>query len=246
MTYGINVHPYNDPHVKIVEEAMKAISELLIPGAFLVDIIPILKYVPEWFPGAKFQSKAAVMRSHAVKVVNTMFAATEKLMASGDYDPSFVSETLREIQNSDTPSQDIQVNLLKDVAIQAYMAGGDTTASAIGTFFLAMVCYPEVQKKAQTELDNVLNGRLPEHGDIFSLPYLSALVKEVIRWEPVAPLGIPHLSISDDLYNDYYIPANSVVIPNQWAMLNDEQDYPEPRIFKPERFFEEWETRQFC
>ena len=41
-------------------------------------------------------------------------------------------------------------------------AGADTTVSAIGTFFLAMVIYPEVQKEAQTELDNVLNGRLPE------------------------------------------------------------------------------------
>ena len=45
-----------------------------------------------------------------------------------------------------------------------------------------MVCYPEVQKEAQTELDNVLNGRLPEHSDIPSLPYLSALVKEVYRY----------------------------------------------------------------
>ena len=59
--------------------------------------------------------------------------------------------------------------------------GADTTASAIGTFFLAMVCYPDVQKEAQTELDNVLNGRLPEHSDISSLPYFSALIKEVYR-----------------------------------------------------------------
>ena len=44
-----------------------------------------------------------------------------------------------------------------------------------------MVCYPEVQKKAQAELDKVLNGRLPEHSDFSSLPYLSALVKEVYR-----------------------------------------------------------------
>ena len=44
-----------------------------------------------------------------------------------------------------------------------------------------MVCYPEVQKKAQEELDQVLNGRLPEHSDIVSLPYLLALVKEVYR-----------------------------------------------------------------
>ena len=77
-----------------------------------------------------------------------------------------------------------------------------------------MVCYPEVQKKAQEELDKVLNGRLPEHSDIMSLPYLSALVKEVYRygevgfdyslpqthtrhtsvssrWQPVLPLGKP-------------------------------------------------------
>ena len=62
MTYGINVRPYNDPYIKIAEEAVGSIAELLIPGTFLVDIIPILKYVPEWFPGAKFQRKAAVMR----------------------------------------------------------------------------------------------------------------------------------------------------------------------------------------
>ena len=119
-----------------------------------------------------------------------------------------------------------------------------------------MVCYPEVQKEAQAELDKVLNGRLPEHGDFPSLPYLSALVKEVYRyaavcsdseyallpvncvsrWEPLAPLGrplflfnidrnkltplsrqgVPHQSTSDDLYNGYHIPANSVVIANQW------------------------------
>jgi hypothetical protein len=75
-----------------------------------------------------------------------------------------------------------------------------------------MVCYPEVQKKAQQELDKVLNGRLPEHSDIVSLPYLSALVKEVYRygevcfkdslpharhasashrWQPVLPIGRP-------------------------------------------------------
>ena len=80
MIYSIKVHPYNDPYIKIAEEAVAAASKILIPGAFLVDIIPILKYVPEWFPGAKFQSKAAVMRKHAVIMRNTTFAATEELM----------------------------------------------------------------------------------------------------------------------------------------------------------------------
>ena len=80
MTYSINVRPYNDPHIKIAEEAIRVMAELMVPGAFLVDIIPILKYVPEWFPGGKFHSKAAVMRKHAAKMRDTTFAATEELM----------------------------------------------------------------------------------------------------------------------------------------------------------------------
>ena len=80
MTYSINVRPYNDPYIKIAEEANGAIAELLIPGAFLVDIIPLLKYVPAWFPGARFQSKAAAMRKHAAIMRNMTFLATEKLM----------------------------------------------------------------------------------------------------------------------------------------------------------------------
>ena len=80
MTYSINVGPCNDPYIKIAEEAMGAIAEPLIPGAFLVDMIPILKYVPKWFPGANFQRKAAVMRKHAEIMRNTTFEATEKLM----------------------------------------------------------------------------------------------------------------------------------------------------------------------
>ena len=80
MTYGINVRPYNDPYIIIAEEALKSISELLIAGAFLVDIIPVLKYVPSWFPGAKFQRKAAMMRTHSENIRNAPFAETKTLM----------------------------------------------------------------------------------------------------------------------------------------------------------------------
>ena len=80
MTYSIDIKANNDPYIKIAEEALAAGAEFLIPGAFLVDIIPILKYVPEWFPGAKFQSKAAAMRKQIKIMRNTTFSATEELM----------------------------------------------------------------------------------------------------------------------------------------------------------------------
>ena len=80
ITYSINVQPYDDPYIKIAEEAIGAASELLIAGAFLVDIIPVLKFVPAWFPGASFQRKAVMLRKHAANLRNFPFAATEKLM----------------------------------------------------------------------------------------------------------------------------------------------------------------------
>ena len=92
MTYSIKVRPYNDPYIKIAEEAVGAMAELMIPGAFFVDIIPILKYVPRWFPGATFQRKAVVMQEHAAKIRNATFAATEGLMACGS--SSFLSRIL--------------------------------------------------------------------------------------------------------------------------------------------------------
>ena len=94
MTYSIDVQPYNDPYIKIAEEALVAIAEFLVPGAFLVDIIPILKYVPEWFPGAKFQSKAVAMRKHAAIMRNTTFAATEEMMVC-DSSHSYIKSMIR-------------------------------------------------------------------------------------------------------------------------------------------------------
>ena len=80
MTYGINIRPYDDPLIAIAEEAVEGAAELVIDGPFLVDILPILKYVPDWFPGAKFQRKAAMMRTQAENIRNAPFAATKKLM----------------------------------------------------------------------------------------------------------------------------------------------------------------------
>ena len=64
---------------------------------------------------------------------------------------------------------------------ECHAAAADTTTSAIHTFFLVMICFPQVQLEAQAELDRVVNGRLPDFGDVEDLPYLSALVKEVLR-----------------------------------------------------------------
>ena len=97
-----------------------------------------------------------------------------------------------------------------------------------------MALYPEVQKRAQAEIDAVVGpNRLPDFNDRPSLPYINAVVKESSRWNLVLPLGrpfviiiiatiltssegVPHLSTTDDEYNGFYIPKGAIVFGNAW------------------------------
>jgi cytochrome P450 len=131
-----------------------------------------------------------------------------------------------------------QEKVIKEVSAQLYVAGSDTTVSALETLFLGLLCYPEVQKKAHAELDRVLKGRIPTFEDKENLPYITACMKETFRWNPVTPVCIPHCTITEDVYRNWRIPKNATVVPNAWAMLHNEKVYPEPYEFKPERWLD--------
>lgn len=80
-----------------------------------------------------------------------------------------------------------------------------------------MVWYPDIQKKAQEELDAVLGkDHLPDFADEASLPYCGAIVKELYRWRPVTPFAIPRETDTEDVYKGMRIPAHSVILPNSW------------------------------
>lgn len=83
-----------------------------------------------------------------------------------------------------------------------------------------MALYPDVQRRAQDEIERVLGpGRLPKMADRSRLPYINAVVKEVLRWHPVGPMGVPHMSTEDDIWGDYFIPKGSIIMPNIWYVV---------------------------
>ena len=82
---------------------------------------------------------------------------------------------------------------------------------------MAMALFPEAQRKAQEEIDRVVGtDRLPTFEDRENLPYVDALVKEALRWHPVVPMGVPHVTTEDDIYEGYFIPKGSILLPNIW------------------------------
>jgi cytochrome P450 len=79
-----------------------------------------------------------------------------------------------------------------------------------------MVMFPEVQRKAQAEIDRVCGDRLPTMEDEPKLQYIRGCVKESMRWMPTDILGVPHAVIKDDEYMGYLIPKGASVIYNVW------------------------------
>jgi cytochrome P450 len=83
-----------------------------------------------------------------------------------------------------------ELEMIKDLSGVAYLAGSDTTVSAVHSYFLAMLLWPDIQIKAQAEVDRVIGqSRLPEFDDVPRMPYIQGIINECLRWIPVAPMG---------------------------------------------------------
>ncbi|KAJ7448970.1 cytochrome P450 [Mycena latifolia] len=234
VTYGIHVRPSNDPYITVAHTVAQTAGDVATPGRFLVNSFPSLKYVPSWFPGAGFKRLAQEWRTTVHAMRDLAFAETKRQMEAGIAPRSFTVEHLEGLRDEDVYYQEQDI---KATASTMFAAGADTTVSSLGTFVLAMLSNPDAQKRAQAEIDSITGGKyLPGFEDEASMPYVSALVKEVLRWRNVTPVGVPHLLTTDDEYRGYRLPAGSMVMGNTWAILHDEVMYPDPNAFKPERF----------
>lgn len=234
ISHGYEVKEANDHLVNLAERAVDVFSQATAPGAFLVDSVPILKYVPEWVPGAGFKRKAREWKGVFDELRERPYQFVKNQMEAGTAPKSFMSILLDSRTSS---SSEEELHAMKWSASVLFGAGMDTTVSAMHSMFLAMTLFPEAQKIAQAEIDAIIGlDRLPSLSDRQSLPYTEALVKEIHRWHVVSPMGFPHRVSEDDIYNGYYIPKGSLVIPNQWYMLHDRHSFSEPMEFRPERF----------
>ncbi|SCN87775.1 related to O-methylsterigmatocystin oxidoreductase [Fusarium fujikuroi] len=233
VVYGYTAEQFKpDPLLSTVRKVVDEFGIAAKPGAFMVDLIPILKYIPDWFPGASFKTTAKQWRSNLESSVEEPAAFVEHQVANGKDNTSFLS---RLMQKKSLTDQEASEN--KWLATSLYAAGADTTVSAITTFFLAMTLFPDAQKKAQCEIDDIIgNGRLPTLLDRQSLPYVNALVKEVLRWHPVGPMCLPHTTSQDDVINGHLIPKGAMILPNIWQICHDPALYHDPMAFRSERF----------
>ncbi|TFK73311.1 CyP450 monooxygenase [Pluteus cervinus] len=238
LVYGYKLKGHADPIHSTAQRAIAELTQAMQPGALALDTFPVLFKILPWLPGwNKFEKWLAGCRELTSRMRDYPFALVEEDIRQGVENPSLVRDMLEKFEANNFGFEDNNHNVLSGIAATSFAGGVETSSVTLETFFLALATHPEVQKKAQAEILRVIgDDRLPTSEDRPSLPYIDAIFSETLRWQPLFPGGIPRTTVRDDVYKGYFIPRGAIVLPNVWSMTRNEAVYPEPEVFRPERY----------
>ncbi|KAK1217185.1 hypothetical protein PQX77_020168 [Marasmius sp. AFHP31] len=232
VAYGKRSPRYETPETKGFFDAETEYNQLAEPGATPpLDFFPFLRYIPEWTGLAGWKKRVRECRQHQRDLFFGLLDETMERMKRGEENGCHMEEIIRR-----------QGELGLDREMMGYLGGvlleggSDTSSGFLQSVVLLMIAFPEVQKRAQAELDRVVGPhRLPTLDDFSELPYLRAVVQEIQRFRPVAPL-IPHGTTAPEEYKEYLIPKDTVIFVNTWGIFHDPEMYDNPETFNPDRF----------
>ncbi|KAF2355077.1 Cytochrome P450 [Trinorchestia longiramus] len=210
---------------------------------FLLDVLPGLeKFVPQ-FVLNKFMKVHVLLKNR-----DSMLAMFEKVIEEhkskldldnpGDIiDHYLLSKNCsRESPPLSEDDRDNLCNIMGDI----FIAGSDTTSATLRFVILYMVMYPEVQAQVHRCLDEVVpNTRLPSLADRTQLPYVDAMLLDVMRLSSLAPIAIPHRATADVHFEGYTIPKDSLVIACLELCHHDPSIWEKPDVLYPEHFLDE-------
>ncbi|KAF8748416.1 cytochrome P450 [Rhizoctonia solani] len=233
LAYGYVIREEKDPILSLVHDAVRYLARATT-NYYVVNDFPLLKYIPGWFPGAEFKRFGRAGFERRTRYANEMFNMVYDQVKQGQVErPSYASGLLesqswQEVRESDT-------NLIKWTAASLFTAGATTTGSLVNSFFLMACLYPDAIQKAQAEIDSVVGReRIPNLQDRDSLPYTEAMLLEVMRFCPPAPLGVSHLTTETTEFHGYKIRKGTTINAN--ICSRDPSHFSSPHIFDPSRF----------
>ncbi|KAK4150414.1 putative cytochrome P450 oxidoreductase [Chaetomidium leptoderma] len=233
ITHGFRAPTFDSFWGHGVYDVMDRSSVVMEPGANPpVDEFPFLRYIPKQF--AFWKRRAG----EAGDTMDAVWAKARRLVderrAKGDRRECILDNILDQYQKKESPFDAHALNNLLGEMIEG---GADTTSSQLLTLILAFALYPHVQEKARKEIDAVCGTeRSPAWADFAQLPYINCIVKEGMRWRPVAPTAIPHRVRQDDEYEGMFIPKDTTVFIPTWAIHHMDSIYPDHDTFNPDRY----------
>lgn len=223
---------WGSPHpAQLLRKTTLGLLETISPSGALPNVVAWLAHLP----AALSPWKRREERRHALEArsFRANMGFVERMRGRKTASPSFVRTFLEDKEREDGERQaggdgDEKTaaprgrwaetdsgEAMYVVGLMA-IAGALTIGSPLQSFLLAMCHYPEWQRRLQEEIDVACEGCCPQWQDYEKLPTLRAIVKEVLRWRPPVPTGIPHAVEQDDVYNGYFIPKGATIHALEW------------------------------
>jgi len=211
--FGVTVRSDDDPYIKIATDANLATSKGGNPGTTLVDYLPSFRYIPDSLNFSTTLQHARAWRWAIKRLHDIPFAAIKKEFEHGSANPSFAYTLLTkytENEKKGIPNPFTMADI-QGASGAVFIAGSNTTFATTTVALLNLMLNPDVFQKARAEVDAVVGtDRLPSLADRPKLRYIDYVVEETTRWRPLSPIGIPHKSLADDVYNGMFIPKGHV------------------------------------
>lgn len=220
---------------EISEEADELGEAIVIGGKqvehFLVHLFPIPTAIPT--PRNRKAKKAVEIVQQRVQAI------IDERRRSGEDKGDFLSMLL-EVQ--DENGQKLSDEDVRDEAMTLFLAGHETTATALAWTFYLLMQHPEIYGRLQQELDSVLQGRTLNFADLEKLPYAMQVFKETMRLYPPAS-ALLRYALRDTTLGGYPLAKNTTVFLSPYTMHRRPDFYPQPEKFDPERFSPENEKK---
>uniref|UniRef100_A0A671SNA3 Vitamin D 25-hydroxylase n=1 Tax=Sinocyclocheilus anshuiensis TaxID=1608454 RepID=A0A671SNA3_9TELE len=223
---------YDDSDFQHMIEIFSENVELAASGwAFLYNAFPWMEYVP-FGKHQKLFRNANEVYDFLLQIIKR-FSQDRVPQSPQHYIDAYLDEM--EQSATDKATSFSQDNLIFSVG-ELIIAGTETTTNCLRWAMLYITLYPRIQEKVQMEIDCILNGRPSALEDKQGMPYVEAVLHEVLRLCNVVPLGIFRATSQDAVVRGYTIPKGTMVITNLYSVHFDEKYWSNPSIFWPERF----------
>ena len=221
---------------------IRKMIDILVKG----QLVSPANFFPEWFiyrfRNNRFFNETYLLLDNLEKLKQYVHKMREQHEET--YDENHIRDFIDlYIQVSrDSKEDELEVftkgNMLR-VIIDLFLAGYETTSNTLDWAFLFMSEYPEIQKKCQEEIDDVLEDKQVEYADRGKLKYVDATLMEIQRLANIAPLGALHSTTKDVKLMGYNIPKHTIIISNLYSVLMGPAHWKEPTKFDPARFIDE-------
>nr|AFP66952.1 cytochrome P450 [Perinereis nuntia] len=223
---------YDDPDFMDILAKMDFMARSV--GATTIDrFIRILRYIPIDTPWKKVLRNRNQLEKYTYKKIEE-HKETFDPNVMRDYIDLYLKIT-QEGHKYETLTEPHPFQTIFDL----YFAGAETTSTSLDWFILYMIIHPDIQKKIQQEIEQVVgDGRKVTLEDRGAMPYTVAALQELQRVVSIAPTTVPHCTVKDTHLNGYFIPEDTMVIPHIASIHLNPKYFPEPLKFEPERWLD--------